>query len=365
VRRLNSLDAKAVPGAAGVQGPFFSPDGQWIAFFTAGHLQKVFLAGGGAVKIGALPGMFPVAHGGSWGDDGTIVFETGGRLWRVSAHGGTPEPITVDGSFLWPQLLPGSRTVLLTGALGHGGEKARDGIWLLSLDTGQLRQILPEGGIARYVRSGHVVYASKGSLFAAPFDLGNAQLAGSATPVVQGAMMGLPEEERIAHFTASETGTLAYLGGPLLEGQRTLAWVDRQGSEQVLPLESRRYNWPRLSPDGSRVALSVVESSPESGRSSEDVWVYDLARQILTRVTSDPAADARPLWTPDGERVIFQSFRDGPLQSHLYSQPVAATRAAERLTKEPNPDRRAWWISPDGKQLLVTQAGGSETHLVL
>lgn len=362
LRNLSSLDARPIAGAEQVQGPFFSPDGEWLAFFGRGNLQKISLRGGSPSPICTMKttpgGSVLLAHGASWGDDGSIVFENEGKLWHVKATGGTPTPIAAPG-FLWPQILPGSRAIVATG-----GTRRQGGVWVLSLDTGEARRILPATGIARYVRSGHLVYAWNGSLLAAPFDLESLDLTGPAVQVVQHAMMGLPGERTIVHFAVSGTGTLAYLSGPLLTNLRTPIWVSRDGREEAIDIDPRIYEWVRLSPDGSRLALAAASPGTDD---SGDVWIYDLARRTLSRLTLDPALDTRPLWTPDAQRLVFTSRRDGVGRMNLFWKAADGTSAAEQLTKEPNPDRTAYSFTADGKTLAFverTPGTGLDVHLL-
>jgi serine/threonine protein kinase/Tol biopolymer transport system component len=357
VRRMGSLESTPIAGAEQSSGPFFSPNSEWLAFFARDNLQKVSLRGGPPVNVCARPSLG--SHGGSWGDDGTIVFESGGgRLWRVSAEGGSATPVVAPAGAYWPEILPGSKAIVFTQVTG------RQGIWVLSLKTGQAQLLVPDLGFARYVHSGHLVYASQGSLLAVSFDVESLQLAGSGIPVVQHAMMGLPDEPRIAHFAASHSGTLAYLAGPVLASDlRTLVWVDRKGQETTVPLEARTYAWPRLSRDGTRLAVTI--SDAEDGG---DVWIYHLARQTLTRLTFGGASrEGRPVWTPDGRRVAFRVFDRGSQQYNLFWKAADGTGQDERLTSDPNRDRSAQSFSPDGSRLVFAQSNertGYDIHVL-
>ena len=351
-RRLDSLHAKPLAGAELGHSPFFSPDGQWIAFFTGeGQLKKIALAGGPPTP---LCDTRDIPHGGSWGADDRIIFAMTGGLWRVSGNGGKPELVVpTDSEALWPEVLPDGNAVLFTAT---GPER----IWVHSLKTGERRLLVERGSHARYVSSGHLVYTSAGSLMAAPFDAERLELIGPAVPVIEGVMMGLPREPVISHFAVSVSGSLAYLGGPVLNAQHGLYWVDRQGKEESLNVEPRGYTWPRISPDGTRVALEVDQSG------NRDIWIYDLVRKRFQQLTFDPAEDERPAWTPDSQRVAFSSTRDRG-EGNLFWQRVDGTGQAERLTGEPHADRGAWAFTPDAKTLLFTQGGpdsGTDLHLM-
>ena len=351
-RRLDSLQAQPLAGAELGHSPFFSPDGQWIAFFTGeGQLKKVSLAGGPPVTLCDAK---DIPHGGSWGTDGTIIFGGTGGLLRVSANSGKPELVVpTESEALWPEVLPSGNAVLFTAT-------GPDRIWVHSFKTGERRLLVERGSHARYVSSGHLVYTSAGSLMAAPFDAERLELLGPAVPVIDGVMMGLPREPAISHFAVSASGSLAYLAGPVLNAQHGLYWIDRQGKEESLNVEPRGYTWPRISPDGTRVALEVDQSG------NRDIWIYDLVLKRFQRLTFDPAEDTRPAWTPDSQRVAFSSTRDRG-EGNLFWQRVDGTGQAERLTAEPNADRGAWAFTPDAKTLLFTQGGphsGTDLHLL-
>ena len=357
VRRMNSLQSAAVRGASRVQGPFFSPDGNWVAFFTRGALQKVSLGGGSPTTICALPTIYgSQIHGGSWGDDGTIIFESGTRLWRVPAAGGIAQRVDTpeDVRSFFPELLPGGEVVVFTGSRMR--PSAQSGVWAMSLQSGRLDLLAEGGGLARYMRSGHLVYAVPGSLVAAPFEASSRKLTAPPVSVVEDLRMELWPDPRVAplastgHFSVSQTGTLAYLSGQTVPpAQRTILWVNRDGREDTLPVAPRAYSWPRLSPDASRVAVGIFDGTDAPG----NVGIYNLATGAWTRLTSHPAEEGRPLWTPDGLRIAFRSNREGPF--HLFLKAADGTGPEERLTTAPNPDRTAWSFSPDADKLVFSE----------
>jgi serine/threonine-protein kinase len=340
VRRRDSFQATPLAEADNAQGPFFSPDGKWIAFFTeAAQLKKVSLEGGLPVTLCAATSL---THGGSWGTDNHIVFGGSGGLWRISGAGGNPELIVpTDSEAMWPEVLPNGDAIIFT-------EIGPERIWMHSLKTGERRLLVERGSHARYVFSGHLVYASNGLLMAAPFDAERLELLGPAVPVIKGVMMGLPREPVLGHFAVSASGTLAFLAGPVLSARHSLLWVDRRGREEPLNVEPGPYALPRISPDGTKVAVEVEQSG------NVDVWIHDLVRKTFAPLTSDPADDGRPVWAPDGQRVAFLSTRDGK-GINLFWQRVDGSVQAERLTSEPNDDRSPWAFTPDGKLLLFTQ----------
>ena len=260
----------------------------------------------------------------------------------MSGQSGKPELVVpTDSEALWPEILPDGNAVLFTTT-------GPDRIWMHSLKTGERRLLVERGSHARYVSSGHLVYTSAGSLMAAAFDAERLELLGPAVPVIEGVMMGLPREPAISHFAVSASGSLAYLAGPVLNAQHALYWVDRQGKEESLNVEPRAYTWPRISPDGTRLAVEVDQSG------NRDIWIYDLVRKLFRQLTFDPAEDGRPAWMPDSQRVAFSSTRDRG-EGNLFLQRVDGAGQAERLTSEPHQDRGAWAFTPDAKTLLFTQ----------
>src|SRR5207247_2989510 len=226
--------------------------------------------------------------------------------FRVSAAGGTPKPLTIldrkkgEASHRWPEILPGGKAVLFTN--WSGGANFDDSrIAVQSLETGERRTLLEGGTYARYVPSGHLVYAHAGGLvyahagglLAVPFDLKRLEVTGAPVSILEGVSMS--SFTGAAQFTFSGDGSLAYVSGGLSVGERTVLWVDRKGAAQPIPAPPRGYISPRLSPDGQRLAVGI------SG-SSWGVWLYDLARGTLTRL-AETAAVPFPFWTPDGKRL--------------------------------------------------------------
>jgi serine/threonine-protein kinase len=350
LRAFDQLDAAAIGGTDGgglasPRSPFFSPDGQWIGFWSDNQLKKVSVTRGAPVTVTGAQNLF----GASWGPDDTIVYGQGSRgIWRVSGNGGTPENIievTAGQLGHGPQMLPGGRAVLFTLAQGAGNWDEAD-VVVQTLDSGA-RQILIKGGTdARYVPTGHLVYALRGALFAVPFDPDASAVAGGPVPVVDGVRQ--TNITGAAHYSVSGNGALVYVHGTDGSGfgTRTLVWVDRTGVETPIPAPSRAYQYPRLSPDGTRVALDI----PEQNR---DIWLWDFARTTLTRLTFDPTADQHPVWTPDGRRLLFSSMRRGGLPN-LYWQLADGTGSVERLSESPNL-QFATGVTPDGARAIVSE----------
>jgi serine/threonine-protein kinase len=309
VRRLDELAATALAGTDGASAPFFSPDGQWIAFFAEGKLRKVATSGGAVVTLCDAR----VGRGGSWTSDGSaIVFQpaasggqgSNGLAFRVAAAGGQPEPVTsrLEGELVhrWPQVLPGDRGVLYT-ANSTVGSNSDANLVVQPLPTGEPKVVHRGGYFGRYLASGHLVYFRDATLFAAPFDLDRLELTGRPVPVVEDIMSNLASGG--GQLAVSDSGTLVYLPGEAAAGANLapVQWMDRSGKRT--PLRSVPAIWgdPRFSPDGRQLALTVAD-----GR-QVDLWVYEWDRDILTRLTADGMTHVSPVWTADGSRIVFGS----------------------------------------------------------
>ena len=357
VRALDQFEWRPLVGTEDAVFPVFSPDGRWIAymagFTTTSRQLKKIPAAGGAV----LPLVDQVEEGPStiaWEPDDYIYF--GGRrgLRRVRSGGGTPQLLaTVDAkkgelAYNAPQLLPGSKQLLFSIVLGLNKVQ----IAALNLQTAEKKILLDAAGFGSYAhtgpQAGHIVYARNGSLFAASFDPIRLQV-GSPVPVLEGiAGSGV--------FLAdgfSDSGTLVYAPGsnPLsFFNLASLFLVDRQGMEAPLSIPPRLYAGPpRFSPDGGRVAFTIVDPQ----QLVPDVWVYDLVRGTLTRLTSE-RANLNPVWTPDGKRLLYASSPAiaNQLNSELRAVPADSSGPVVTLLASDNSGHAPSSVSPDGKLVL-------------
>jgi Tol biopolymer transport system component/predicted Ser/Thr protein kinase len=327
--------------------PFFSPDGEWIGYVTRSELKKVSVTGGAPITLASLQ----LSRGATWGPDGTIVFaasqQTG--LSKISAAGGPVTPLTTldeaakERSHRWPQWLPGGRAVLFTSVTGEG-TAVETAIEAVDVATGKRTVVHRGGSYARYVPTGHIVYVQDGTLFALPFDPRQLKTLGSQMPVLEG--VESQPGQGSAQFDVSQTGILAYVPGSSSLASFPIVWVDRAGRSDPLWSEPGIYGTPRLSPDGKRLVLSVLRDN------NWDVWIYDLARGVATRLTFGEGYDADPVWSPDGAWIAFASDREGA--PTVFRKRTDGSGEAERLHKPGLVDFAspvAW--SPDGKVIIV------------
>jgi serine/threonine-protein kinase len=351
LRFLNQWDGVMVAAARGNLGPyqpFFSPDGQWLGFVTPTELKKVPVRGGTPITLCKVN----FNRGASWGTDGNIIFAPNpdSGLFRVSATGGNPEPLTDldkeanETTHRWPQVLPGGKAVLFT-SLSEGSRFESASLEVLNLKTGKRRVLHRGASYGRYVGSGHVIYSNQGTLFAFPFDLNTLEVTGLAAPVIE----GLDREwgQGGAQFSVSKDGTLVYaIAGSGSEGA-SLIWADRQGNTTPLWEQTQNYRNPVLSPDGTRLAVDIESEG------NRDIWIYDLGRDVPTRLTFSDGEEGWPVWSPDGEHIYFASDRDGGLPN-IYRKAADGSSEAERVQESQRGQAPAS-ISPDGKRLLYLE----------
>ena len=343
LRAMDSLEARPIRGTEGATGPFFSPDGQWVGFFASGKLKKVSVSGGAELTLGDAV----QPRGVSWGSQGMIAFAPTAvsALQQVSDAGGASQPLTrlEKGEFVhrWPEFLPGGKAVLFTGgAAAVNWTNAQ--VAVQSVGTGERRNLIQGGTQPRYAPSGHLVYAQGGNLMAVPFDPQRLAVTGTAVPVVEGV---LESSFGAAQYSFSATGSLVYVPGGVQSAQRRLVWVSRNGAEQPVAAPARAYTFPRLSPDGRRVAAVIVEQGSQ-------VWVCDLSRETLTRLTFDGNLNGNPVWTPDSKRIAFQSNGVGP--ANIFWQRADGSGGLERLTTSEY-IHFPMSFSPDGQLLAFVE----------
>ncbi len=360
-RPLDRLRMDVIPGAGqGDQGtgnsrPFISPDGQWVAYGKEGRLWKVRVEGGPPVDLASCDWA-----GGAWSRNGKLVYapsyNTG--LWIVSEGGGderlltTPDTAKHELGHWWPQFLPDNDHILFTAYRVPMDEAT---IEVYSIRTGQRKVLIKGGVLGTYVPTGHLLYAVGETMRAVPFDLDRLEVTGSVVPVVDSIAMNLTDGATA--FDVSENGTLAYMPVSSYVTETRVVLVDRKGHESpALPIPDR-YNHPRLSPDGSRIAVDI-----RSPTSMGDVWVFQVGGGGGTRITAEPGREFGAVWTPDGRELIYMSERP---TFDLYRRASDASRLAEPLVTG-RYDRYPGGVSQDGRLVAFTLSvhGGVELWTV-
>lgn len=344
LRRMDQSEATLLKGTEEGLAPFFSPDGQWVGFFADGKLKKVSVLGGAPVTLCDAPN----GRGGAWTSDDTIIFapSTASGLMRVSATGGTPQPFTrLDSSkgeitHRWPQLLPGGKAVVYASGIEFNSAT----IAVASLKSGAAKMLAIRGGYPRYIAGGYLVFAGQEGLYAVPFDLERLEVTGSPFPVLQ---VQASPEGGVAGFAISETGSLVYV--PPVETVSKLAWVNRKGVLEALEAPGRDYGATRLSPDGKRVAVVIRE------KGFPDIWMYDIQRGTLTRLTLEAGGNAAPVFSPDGQRIAFSRLKDGNFS--ILAKPADGSGSEETLVPPQSFRCNPFSWSPDGKFLAYVQIG--------
>lgn len=348
---LRSLDGPDITPIAEGGSPFFSPDGQWIAFFANGKLKKVPVSGDSPLTIWDAAFGF----GGAWSDDGTIVFAGAlqGGLSRVSPNGGQPQPFTGlakgEGAHRWPPFIPGTRDVLFTEVSGFGSDTR---VAVQSLDETRHRIIFEGGTSPRYASTGHVLFARAGWLFAVPFDSARRAIAGPPKVLLQG--VNTISLSGAAQYALSTNGTLVYLSGGVEDVRRSLVWVDRKGGEQTLSVAERGFETPRIAPNGQRIVVTIREGDA-------DIWVVEAERRVATRITSGEGEDHSAVWTRDSRRVTYSSTRGG--QSRVRQKAADGSGSEEELFVTDSHQHVGGWTA-DGRTLLTEAITptGSDLH---
>ena len=357
LRSLGTLAVRDLPGTTGAREPFFSPDGQWVGFFTfTGELKKIALAGGKPVtlleKINGSPWGFGV-----WTADNTIIFGTpagGDGLRRVSADGGEATALTTldaaqgEGSHFIPALVPSSRAVLFDVRRYRQDRKPR--IDAVMLDSGARRVVVENADTPIVLSSGHLVFQRDEAILIAPFDATRLTLTGPAVPLIDDVRRDSPTGGSSLHELAvSRSGTLAYV--PAIETASSLGLVSRDGLFERIGPPPDSFDFPRMSPNGKYVAFVVSRSQ------AREVHLYDLARGNTTKLTQD-GSDYMPSWSPDSRSLALVSQKknaNGIFLKNLDGSErlLVALPAGVTVLRSPS------W-SPDGKLLAYTIQTGSQ-----
>jgi serine/threonine protein kinase/Tol biopolymer transport system component len=352
-RRLDQPKAAQLAGTEGAYAPFFSPDGQSVGFFAGGKLKKTRIDGGDPVALCDAP----AGRGASWGEDGSIIAALDSQvgLSQVQPEVGKVISLTElslgEVSHRWPQVLPGGNAVLFTTNSGFGNYDGA-GIAVVSLEDHRRKNLLEHAGMyPRYLPSGHLVYMTKGVLFAVPFNLDRLEVRGQAKLVLE--EVSNDTNFGFAQFDFSRTGAVVYRSGRT-ESLRTIQWLDGAGKTESFGAEPAAYLFLRLSPDGSRLAFMVSQGS------SSDLWIYDWQRGSKTRLTNGMGVNAYPVWSPDGRFVVFQSA-GGMFWTRADGASKPQTLTHSKISQFPNS------FTPDGTRLVfseLTSGAGAELRTV-
>ncbi len=350
VRSLDRQDAVALPGTEGAVSPTFSPDGRWIAFFAQSKLRKISITGSDLQDIctGTKDG-----RGATWSTDGRIYYAPNNfsGLWSVPAAGGAPTALTTldstrgEISHRAPFALPDREHLLFAIWTGPGHDENE--IVCQSLKTGE-RHVLVRGGESPlWLPSGVLIYSRMDRVIAVPWKPSQASL-GNAVPVTLSETPRSEGNEGMTALSISAHGTLAYLMGGPARYQQRLVWVDRGGSSTPLPTNERDYERAAISPDGRTVCLQVLDSS-------EELWMYDIARNSMAAFGQGAGSTQAPVWSPDGQFIYYRGTRKGT--RNLWRRRADGTGIEEPMTSLRQVSCTPTSISPDGRWLVFQCAG--------
>ena len=354
VRSLDASAARYLEGTQGVSQPFWSPDSRFIAFLSGGRLRKIDVVDGTLQSLADAP----LIQSGTWSVAGMILFNRSAaaqagrppgfldrrnRLYLASANGGAAPMVGMDEARAWPHFLPDGRHYLYLGAKEHGTLDRGGTLFVGSLDSTDRKAIVESDSQGVFAAPDHLVYMRGNTLLAQTFDIASLQVTGGPQPIAE--LVERTPGSRRGAFSVSQTGVLAYR--PV--GGTELVWFDRDGKRLATVGASGRYGNPALSPDGRH--LAVARFDPEQGTS--DIWVIELARNVMSRFTFDPSLDDMPIWSPDGSRIVFKSTRG--TSAGIYQKAANGSNAEELLMGGLTPDGAsplAW--SPDGQTIIYT-----------
>ena len=343
VRPLTSLSAQPLPGTEEAMYPFWSPDSREIGFFTPGKMKKINAGGGPPQTLCDSVG----GRGGAWSKEGVIVFSpsTTQALLRVSAAGGTPEPASkldlaqAENSHRWPSFLPDGKHFLYWSRNSRAGEPSV--LYVGELGTLESKVLMKSETMAVYA-SGHLLFLRGQTLMAQPFNPSRLELSGEPVPVAE--HVAISGATVRAMFSGSNTGTLIYQSGDT-SGGWNLVWWGRDGKQISSIPQSDRYFGPRLSPDGTKVAVEIFAGAQGIG----DIWIFDLTRGTSTRLTFGPYSQGNPVWSADGKTIFYSSGAGAP---YIVAK-AADGSTPERIVLE-SKDTREFpaSCSPDGRYLV-------------
>jgi serine/threonine-protein kinase len=360
VRTMERGETSAIAGTEQAHSPFFSPDGEMVAFARDNNLLKIGVRGGSATTICA--GCVPGFYGGAWAKDDTIVFARNGGssgLFRIRQDGEISQVAKIDRAesrYGFPSILPGGAVVFTVFGVGN----VLPDIAVLDPKTGQPRVLVRGGRQPRYVPPGYLVFSTDGSLNVVRFDLSRLAMAGTPVPVVDRV---ITKTTGGADYDVSGSGSLVYASGDPVSPTDTIAWIDRDGREEAIRVPPHVYVMLRVSPDGQYAVLDARDED-------FDLWLWDFKRRTMEQLTSDPNPDAYPVWSRNRDRRLYLNSAPAG-ERGLFRMDLP--RAPERLTKSLRLPQQPTTISPDGKWLVINGAspagltmistdGGDEAH---
>ncbi len=351
VRALSEPEPKALDGTEGGDGPFFSPDGQWLGFFAGSKLKTIAVGGAALQTLADAPGH----RGADWGDDGYIYFAPSniGGISRVPERGGTVTEVTrkvpAEGeiSHRWPHLIAGTSTLLFAVWTGPGNDEHN--IAVHTIGAAEHRVLVKGGDAPRYAaKPGFLLYARLGQLFAVRWHPSQTDLGGTVPLTMSERPSDAIGNEGCGNFAVSEDGTLAYIAGGRIRSATRLAWVDRSGAVEPVALPERLYENAAISPDGSRAIVQIREGTTT-------LWVFDFERNTLTPIGASAGSSQAPVFTADGTRVIYRATRKG--FRNLSWRRVDGAGEEEPLTTKPDVSQTPTSVSSDGRWLVFNESG--------
>lgn len=353
MRQLDKLENTPIPGTEGGIAPFLSPDDRWIGFWKEGKIWKLPIEGGVPQDLCEAAFFF----GASWGDDDTIVFAShvNSGLFRISSQGGEPEVITEpapeqnEHSHRLPYLLPNGKGVLFT--IMRFSMDMEPHIAILDNSNQKWRTLVENASDACYIPTGHLVFLRRGTLMAVAFDIQKLEVSGQPVPVIPNVMHLLNSNASVSctaagQYNISNSGSLVYVpGGIIPDAQNLLVWIDQEGNEELITSQISSYLAPKLSPDGQKILYRTLGSE-------RHIWVYDIDRDISTRVFSEGLANY-PIWTPDGIGIVF-GWAEAVPPWNIFMMPTDGSKGIERLTTSQYHQYPSS-ISPDGNLMAFTE----------
>lgn len=341
VREIRSVTSRQLPGTEGGSGAFWPPDSRYIGFIADGKMKKMDASGGSPQTICCERGgvISP-----TWNNEGVIVFNAGGILYRVSAAGGQATPITAldeshqEIAHRWPRFLPDGRHFLYSVT---SREESNNAVYIGSLGSNERTRLMAGNSTVIYAEPGYLLYQRAGTLFAQPFDAKKLIVTGEPVQIADKIPYGATGQ---GSFDASQTGVLIFREGAAAATHQ-LVWLDRTGKNLKIAGEPASYGTFNLSPDGKQIAFDRTDLG------NEDLWLMEWERGVSTRFTFNPTSDFGPVWSPDGLRIAFNSNRTG--SESIFEKKSSGTADETLLLDLPNNEHVKDWSS-DGRYIAFT-----------